>query len=152
MSPQRARRTAEKLSHAQKLSLYMRDNFTCVWCLTQYPEDNLSVDHIIPRSLDIKRPSGHPKTQCCITACIPCNRARADMSIWRFATLIEKVSQKSTRRSVVLKMIGSKNKHRNAAAIIDYIIKQSNKPVYTVRSIRRMILEYKGDSHGKTDT
>lgn len=150
MSPQRARRTSEKLTHSQKLSLYMRDNFTCVWCLTHYPEENLSVDHVIPRYLGVTRQPGHSKIQECVTACVQCNRARASKSVWKFANIIEKASRRNNRYPVLLRAIGRKNKNRSATSIMDYVIKQLNKPVYQVYSIRRMILDYKENNNGKT--
>lgn len=74
---------------ATRLAIYRRDSFTCVYCLTNHahsPLGTLSLDHIRPRS----KGGTHAPTNL-ITACIPCNRARNNTALTRYAS-VESVS------------------------------------------------------------
>ena len=55
-------------------NVYTRDNYTCQYCGKQDSTDNLSIDHVIPRS----RPEGKSTFENCVVACIQCNRKKAN--------------------------------------------------------------------------
>ena len=55
-------------------NVYARDNHTCQYCGKQDSTDNLSIDHIIPRS----RPEGKSTFENCVVACIACNRKKSN--------------------------------------------------------------------------
>lgn len=160
MTIRKTRKTTNKLSRSQKLALFIRDDFTCAWCNQKCPEESLSADHIIPCSIiryyivEYPLQRDRPKVQECITACKKCNRLRSNMSIWKFAYLIERASKKYNHYSLALKEIARLNKEKKSVDIVAHIIKQINKPVYPVRSIKRMILDYKEKNerqiHGQT--
>jgi 5-methylcytosine-specific restriction endonuclease McrA len=62
-----------KVRFTQK-ALYRRDKFTCGYCGDQFTDEELSIDHIIPRS----KKGGQTNWLNCITACEPCNNFKAN--------------------------------------------------------------------------
>lgn len=49
-------------------NLYRRDAFSCQYCGKRHPTQNLSIDHVIPRSR-----GGRTTWENCVIACIACN-------------------------------------------------------------------------------
>lgn len=67
-----------KPSHGKRLrysrmSIFRRDNFCCQYCGQEFTRPELTVDHIIPRSK-----GGRSTWLNIVTACRPCNWAKAD--------------------------------------------------------------------------
>jgi 5-methylcytosine-specific restriction endonuclease McrA len=56
-----------------RLNIYTRDNFTCQYCGARLPSEDLTFDHVIPRSR-----GGKTTWENIVTCCIPCNREKAD--------------------------------------------------------------------------
>lgn len=56
-----------------RLNIYARDRFTCQLCGDQFPSEDLTFDHVLPRSR-----GGRTTWENIITACVPCNSAKAD--------------------------------------------------------------------------
>lgn len=54
-------------------NIYRRDRYTCQYCGARPPLDELSVDHIIPRSK-----GGHSNWTNCVLACLRCNRRKGN--------------------------------------------------------------------------
>jgi 5-methylcytosine-specific restriction endonuclease McrA len=54
-------------------NVFKRDRFTCQYCGRQPGGDELTIDHVIPRSL-----GGTSTWENCVLACIECNSAKAD--------------------------------------------------------------------------
>lgn len=58
-------------------ALFDRDNWTCMYCSKNYPDnldsDELSIEHILPRSM-----GGKSTWENCVVACTNCNRKKAD--------------------------------------------------------------------------
>lgn len=54
-------------------NVYIRDNFTCQYCITKFAAKELTIDHVLPAS------QGGPKTWTnVVTACRKCNQTKAN--------------------------------------------------------------------------
>lgn len=60
-------------------NLYKRDHYCCQYCGVQPPVEDLTIDHIIPKS----SPCGQGKStwENCVLACIDCNKKKADLPL-----------------------------------------------------------------------
>jgi 5-methylcytosine-specific restriction endonuclease McrA len=56
-----------------RLNIYTRDNFTCQYCGGHLPSEDLTFDHVFPRSR-----GGKTAWENIVTCCIPCNRHKSD--------------------------------------------------------------------------
>ncbi|HTN74902.1 MAG TPA: HNH endonuclease [Pirellulaceae bacterium] len=54
-------------------NIFKRDHYTCQYCGTQPGSEELSIDHVVPRSH-----GGASTWDNCVLACIACNKAKAD--------------------------------------------------------------------------
>lgn len=54
-------------------NVYIRDNHTCQYCGDQFPARNLTLDHVIPASLNGKKSWTNV-----VAACRPCNQKKAN--------------------------------------------------------------------------
>lgn len=54
-------------------NLFERDRHCCQYCGNSFPEDDLSMDHVIPRTR-----GGRTSWENIVTACIPCNTRKAN--------------------------------------------------------------------------
>jgi 5-methylcytosine-specific restriction endonuclease McrA len=70
-------------------ALYRRDNYTCQYCNQKKRTEDLSIDHILPKSRN-----GKTSWENCVTACFRCNNKKSDRTP-REAGL--KLSKKPTR-------------------------------------------------------
>jgi hypothetical protein len=59
--------------HVERTILYGRDQFLCAYCGLQFAPHKLTIDHIIPKSF-----GGKNIWTNCVSACKPCNHAKAD--------------------------------------------------------------------------
>lgn len=57
-------------------NLYRRDLYTCQYCGGKPPMQDLSVDHIVPRSR-----GGRSTWENCVLACLRCNRRKANRTL-----------------------------------------------------------------------
>ncbi|HWN81273.1 MAG TPA: HNH endonuclease [Candidatus Udaeobacter sp.] len=57
-------------------NLFRRDRFTCQYCGRQPGKGELSIDHIVPRSL-----GGRSSWVNCVVACLKCNKRKADRTL-----------------------------------------------------------------------
>ena len=67
-----------------RLAIYLRDRFTCLYCgadLTSAAAENVTLDHLVPRSA-----SGGNEATNLITACRSCNSSRQDKPWADYAT------------------------------------------------------------------
>lgn len=71
------------ISQWMRYSIYARDNFTCVYCGTHCSEAKISLDHLIPESIE---KCDHETNL--VTCCCKCNSSRADRSVEDFATAV----------------------------------------------------------------
>jgi len=58
-------------------NVYRRDGYRCMYCGRRPRQEQLTIDHVIPRS----RGGGHSWDNC-VTACLDCNARKADRSVW----------------------------------------------------------------------
>jgi 5-methylcytosine-specific restriction endonuclease McrA len=56
-----------------RYNLYLRDMFTCQFCLTQFPQSQLTLDHVLPLSK-----GGRTTWENITTACGPCNSRKGN--------------------------------------------------------------------------
>jgi 5-methylcytosine-specific restriction endonuclease McrA len=57
-------------------NLFRRDRNTCQYCGKKFPTEDLSIDHVIPRSL-----GGHSSWANCVVACLSCNARKGSRSL-----------------------------------------------------------------------
>jgi 5-methylcytosine-specific restriction endonuclease McrA len=98
--------SSNKIRMATRLAVFMRDNFTCVYCESEAPFIRLSIDHINERNLlPLKKPqtgrhrspTHHPSRL--VTACFSCNSSKKGLSVSAFC------DREGLRRSVVWRRI-----------------------------------------------
>ena len=61
-----------------RMNLFIRDNYTCQYCHSQKEINNLTYDHVIPKSVWDRK---HGSPTCwtnIVTACVACNRKKAN--------------------------------------------------------------------------
>lgn len=56
-----------------KRNVFKRDRFTCQYCGCQPGKDDLTIDHVVPRSR-----GGETNWHNCVLACLGCNKMKAD--------------------------------------------------------------------------
>lgn len=54
-------------------NIYKRDHFTCQYCGVQPGSEELTIDHVLPRSR-----GGTSSWENCVLACVECNKRKAD--------------------------------------------------------------------------
>lgn len=55
-------------------NVYIRDKQTCQYCSKKLASEDITIDHVIPRS----RPEGKTAWDNCVVACVSCNSKKAD--------------------------------------------------------------------------
>lgn len=60
-------------SHFSRRTLYKRDNMQCQYCGCKPGSEELTIEHVVPRSK-----GGLTTWENCVLACVPCNRKKAD--------------------------------------------------------------------------
>lgn len=64
-----------KVTFSRK-NIYRRDRYTCQYCGSKPPLQDLSVDHVVPRSF-----GGRSTWTNCVLSCLKCNRKKANRSL-----------------------------------------------------------------------
>ena len=54
-------------------NIFKRDHFTCQYCAVQPGPEELTIDHVLPRSQ-----GGTPTWENCVLSCVDCNKKKAD--------------------------------------------------------------------------
>lgn len=62
--------------HFSRLNIYKRDNYTCMYCNAQPGAEELSIDHVVPRSK-----GGKSSWENCVLACTTCNRRKGSKTL-----------------------------------------------------------------------
>ena len=63
----------DRMYRPNRRNIFLRDNYTCVYCLRSLSADELSVDHVMPKSR-----GGKETWENLVTACKPCNCLKGD--------------------------------------------------------------------------
>ena len=59
--------------HYSKYHVFRRDKYVCQYCGLQTVREDLTIDHVVPRSQ-----GGQTSWSNCVTSCEPCNSKKAD--------------------------------------------------------------------------
>lgn len=70
-------------------NIYMRDNYTCQYCGVRPPKDELTIDHIIPRSR-----GGKSTWENVVLACQKCNTKKGSKSVADVGMKLRKVPKR----------------------------------------------------------
>jgi 5-methylcytosine-specific restriction endonuclease McrA len=70
-------------------NLFKRDKYTCQYCGIQPGPEELTIDHIVPRSR-----GGVTSFENCVLACIECNKRKADQTVEAAGLKLRKVPKK----------------------------------------------------------
>jgi hypothetical protein len=63
----------------KRIEIFARDGYRCVYCGTEHPPEELTVDHVQPRMKGGDQSGGNV-----VTACAACNTAKGGQPLWRF--------------------------------------------------------------------
>jgi len=77
-------------------NLFKRDRYTCQYCGIQPGPEELTVDHIVPRSK-----GGVSSWENCVLACVECNKRKADRSPVQAGMKMRKTPKKPSWKSLV---------------------------------------------------
>lgn len=66
-------RTPQHLFTFSRYRVFRRDHYTCQYCARQVRADEVTLDHVLPRSR-----GGQSTWTNCVSACEPCNALKAD--------------------------------------------------------------------------
>lgn len=78
---------AKWIRKEKRLAIYIRDNFTCLWCNKSIKDNGLAcIDHLVPDSSG-ERTNDDTNL---ITACRPCNDRRGNMPVEEFIATLAK--------------------------------------------------------------
>ena len=76
-----------------RMKIFERDNYTCHYCGDKVTEDNVTLDHFIPRSKE-----GDNSKENLVTCCLECNSIKAGRTFQEAAPdLLEKLKAKRAR-------------------------------------------------------
>ena len=85
-----------------RLNIYTRDRFTCQYCGVQSLAEDLTFDHVVPRSA-----GGRTAWDNIVTACVPCNSTKANRTPQQASmTLLRKPAKPRYLPTVTVKMDG----------------------------------------------
>ena len=76
-------------------NLFKRDHWTCQYCGVQPGADELTVDHVVPRSQ-----GGTSTWENCVLACIACNKRKADRTPQQAGMRLRKVPHTPTWKPI----------------------------------------------------
>jgi 5-methylcytosine-specific restriction endonuclease McrA len=67
----RAHRVGPHHIRFSRRNVYLRDRFECQYCRARFPERDLTLDHVLPRSR-----GGRTEWANVVACCVPCNRVK----------------------------------------------------------------------------
>jgi 5-methylcytosine-specific restriction endonuclease McrA len=77
-------------------NLFKRDRYTCQYCGIQPGPEELTVDHVVPRSR-----GGVSSWENCVLACVECNKLKADRSPAQSGLKLRRSPKKPTWKALV---------------------------------------------------
>lgn len=72
-------------------NLYRRDGYSCQYCGRRRPPDELSIDHVMPRSR-----GGKTSWENCVLACVRCNTKKANKTLRESGFMLLRAPSKPT--------------------------------------------------------
>mgnify|MGYP001475203779 CR=1 FL=1 len=85
-------------------NIFLRDENRCQYCIKQFREPDLTIDHVIPRSK-----GGKSIWTNVVAACKPCNQRKRDHLIEESCVTLARRPHKPSYRSIIKKRIGTAN-------------------------------------------
>jgi 5-methylcytosine-specific restriction endonuclease McrA len=76
-------------------NLFKRDHYTCQYCGARPGPEELTVDHVLPRSR-----GGLSTWENCVLACVPCNARKADRTVAHAGLKLRKLPKKPSWRAL----------------------------------------------------
>lgn len=76
-------------------NLFKRDKYTCQYCGKQPGPDELTVDHVVPRSK-----GGISSWTNCVLACVECNKQKADKSLDKCGLKLRRMPRKPSWKAL----------------------------------------------------
>jgi 5-methylcytosine-specific restriction endonuclease McrA len=76
-------------------NLFKRDRYTCQYCGVQPGPEELTVDHVVPRSA-----GGTSTWENCVLACVNCNKRKADRTPERAGLVLRKKPRKPSWKAL----------------------------------------------------
>lgn len=76
-------------------NLFKRDKYTCQYCGKQPGPDELTVDHVVPRSK-----GGVSSWTNCVLACVECNKRKADKSLDKCGLKLRRMPRKPSWKAL----------------------------------------------------
>ncbi len=102
-------------------NVYIRDNYTCQYCVKKFPYKELTIDHVIPAS------QGGPKTWTnVVTACRCCNQTKANRTPEKANMPLLKSPRAPNWLPVVEYNIGGERNTKSPTVWKDYLRFKSN--------------------------
>lgn len=77
-------------------NIFKRDRYACQYCGIQPGTEELTIDHVVPKSK-----GGASTWENCVLACIDCNKKKGDLSVEKAKMRLRKVPKKPTWKSLV---------------------------------------------------
>jgi 5-methylcytosine-specific restriction endonuclease McrA len=78
-----------------RYNIYLRDSFTCQYCAQRFPTEDLTFDHVIPRSR-----FGKTSWDNVVAACAPCNSRKANRTPLEAGMSLTKVPRRPARQEL----------------------------------------------------
>jgi 5-methylcytosine-specific restriction endonuclease McrA len=76
-------------------NLFKRDRYTCQYCASQPGPEELTVDHVVPRSQ-----GGRSTWENCVLACVACNKRKADRTPERAGMALRRAPRKPSWKAL----------------------------------------------------
>lgn len=77
-------------------NIFKRDRYACQYCGIQPGSEELTIDHVIPKSK-----GGASSWENCVLACVECNKRKGDLSVEKAGMKLRKLPKKPTWKSLV---------------------------------------------------
>lgn len=85
----------EKSVVFSRRNVFKRDKYTCMFCGVQPGPEELTIDHIVPRSK-----GGQSSWENCVLACVPCNKRKANLSVEQAGMKLRKMPKKPSWKAL----------------------------------------------------
>jgi 5-methylcytosine-specific restriction endonuclease McrA len=82
-----------------RYNIYLRDLFTCQYCAEKFPTEDLTFDHVIPRSRN-----GRTSWENVVAACAPCNSRKANKTPTEAGMALLKPARRPTRTELARRL------------------------------------------------